>query len=283
LAGGAVVEGAVLVQDAENVTIRGRGILDGTPWPHLKGPARHLVGLYQSKRLDVEGVILRGSYAWTLVPQGSENITVTNVKICGGRVYNDDGINPVNSRHMVIKDCFIRSDDDCIAMKGLRQEWGDVDDIRIEDTTLWCDRARITLLGHESRASKMQNLLYRNIDIVHFSMTAFLLEPGEEMNLQNVRFEDIRIEGDGQKSLIGIRPAINQYMRTKVPGHIRNIQFKNINLAGTSGEYSIAIDNYDDNYRSDDITLENFTVLGEKLSQESPRVRTSKGATVTVR
>jgi polygalacturonase len=283
LAGGAVVQGAVVVQDAENVAIRGRGILDGSPWPHLKGPAPRLLGLRLSRKVAVEGIILRGSYAWTLVPEGCENVTITNVKICGGRVYNDDGINPVNTRHLSIRDCFIRSDDDCIALKGLRQEWGDVDDIRVEDTTLWCDRARVTLLGHESRAANMQNLLYRNIDIVHWAMTAFLLEPGEEMNLQNVRFEDIRIEGEGQRSLVGIRPTINQYMRTKLPGHIRNIQFKNIRLTGALGDYAIAVDNYDDKYRSEGVALEEVTILGEKLVQGSPRIRTSKGAAVSVK
>lgn len=283
LAGGSVVQAAIVVQDAENVTIRGRGILDGTPWPHAKGPAPRFVSLRQSKKIAVEGIILRGAYSWTLVPEGSEDITITNVKICGGRVYNDDGINPVNSRHIKIRNVFIRSDDDCIAMKGVRQELGDVDDIQIEDSTLWCDRARVTLLGHESRAPNMQNLTYRNLDIVHFVMTAFLLEPGEEMNLKNVLFEDIRIEGDGQKLLVGIRPTINQYMRTKVPGHIRNIQFKNIKLVGAPGDYTVGVDNYDEQYKAEGVTLEDVIILGEKVTQGSARIKTTKGAVVSVK
>ena len=32
---------------------------------------------------------------------------------------NDDGINPCNSQDVLITDCFIRGDDDCIALKGM--------------------------------------------------------------------------------------------------------------------------------------------------------------------
>jgi hypothetical protein len=36
------------------------------------------------------------------------------------------------------------------------------------------------LLGHESRAPFMRKVTFRNLDILHFSMTSFLLEPGED-------------------------------------------------------------------------------------------------------
>ena len=55
----------------------------------------------------------------TVVPRTSRHLVVRGVKICGSRVQNDDGINPCNSQDVLMTDCFIRTDDDCIALKGL--------------------------------------------------------------------------------------------------------------------------------------------------------------------
>lgn len=272
LAGGAVVKAAVTVEDAENVAIRGRGILCANSWKWRQGPARRFVGLRGSRQVTIEGIILRGSYAWTLVPENCEHITITNLKICGGRAWNDDGINPCNTRHLHVRDSFIRSDDDCMALKGLRSEWGDVDDIRVERTVLWCDRARVILMGHESLAANMQNITYRDIDVIHFVQTPFLLEPGDEMNLQNVTFEDFRIEGVGQQDLIRIRPVINQYVRTNTPGHVRDIRFKDVRVSGDTGEYRIFIDGHDARHQTERVTFENFTIGGEPLTMNSPHL-----------
>ena len=88
-------------------------------------------------------------------PRNSRNVTIRNVKLCNSRVQNDDGINPCNSQDVLITDCFIRSDDDCVALKGLdlKGENNNVERIAVENSILWCDRARIFLLGHESRAA----------------------------------------------------------------------------------------------------------------------------------
>jgi hypothetical protein len=188
----------------------------------------------------------------------------------------------VNSRRVLIRDCFIRSDDDCIAAKGLNREWGDVDDIRVERSVFWCDRARVVLLGHESRAPRMRNIVFRDIDVIHFVQSPFVLEPGEEMILENVTFEDIRLEGAGQGELARIRPVVNQYMAKKVPGHIRNILFRNVEVTGAPGQYAITVENYDGTYRSEGVTFENVVIAGEPLRDGSPRLKIGKGAAVKV-
>lgn len=273
VAGGAVIEGAISADSAENVVIRGRGIISGNPWPWGKGPRGRMVSLTSCRNVTVEGIILRGSWSWTLVPTGCEDVRITNVKVCGGRVNNDDGINPVNSRHVTIQDSFVRTDDDCIAMKGLNRDWGNVDDIQVLDTILWCDRARIALLGHESRADAMQNIVWRNIDVIHFgNWPIFLLEPGENMELRNVLFENVRINGEGQDKFAIIRPAINQYMREKTWGHIRNVTFRNIDLAGKPGKYQVLIEGGSEKNRTANLTFENVRILGELLTKDSMRV-----------
>ncbi|MHC4558675.1 MAG: glycosyl hydrolase family 28 protein [Planctomycetota bacterium] len=277
LAGGAVVKAEVLAQGA-NIRICGRGILDGSDWQWRKGPVGNLIAIRNSTDVEVNGITLRGSSHWTIVPKNSQRVTVRNVKLCNSRVQNDDGINPCNSQDVLITDCFIRSDDDCVALKGLdfSAPNSNVERITVENSVLWCDRARIFLLGHESRAAFMRKVTFRNLDIIHFTMTPFLLEPGEDMRLEDITIEDIRMHGEGQREFIRLRPVVNQYMRKKVPGFIRKVRFRNVTMEGQSGDYLVQIEGADAEHDIRDITFENVSIVGSKLMEGSGRVRISK-------
>jgi hypothetical protein len=277
LAGGAVVKAEVLAEGT-NIRIRGRGILDGSDWQWRKGPVGNLIAIRNSTDVEVNGITLRGSSHWTIVPRNSQRVTIRNVKLCNSRVQNDDGINPCNSQDVLITDCFIRSDDDCVALKGLdfSAPNSNVERITVENSILWCDRARIFLLGHESRAAFMRNITLRNLDIIHFTMTAFLLEPGEDMRLEDITIEDIRIHGEGQSQLVRLRPVVNQYMRKKVPGFIRNVRFRNVTVEGQSGDYLVQMEGADAEHNVRDVTFENVSIVGSKLTEGSRRVRIGK-------
>jgi hypothetical protein len=308
LAGGAVVKAALVAENVSNVSVRGRGILDGTDWPHVKGPASSLVNLTFCTNVLLEGVILRGSFAWTIVPMCTDGVTVRNVKIVNSRVENDDGIDPCNTRNMTIEDCFIRTDDDCLAVKGVswapREPRSTTQPARARSTTqaaqarsttrptrapgqpisgitmrrcvLWTDRARITLLGHESDATVMENISMTDCDVVHYSpyLPVFLLEPGEEMPLTNIRFENIRIEGSGQEGFITVQPTINEYMRVKAPGHIKGVTFRNITLNGPKpGQARVLVRGRDETHLAEAVSFENVVRYGKPLDESSPNVR----------
>ena len=279
LAGGAVVKAEVFAE-GKNIRILGRGILDGSDWEWRKGPVGNLIAIRNSQDVEINGITLRGSSHWTIVPRNSRKVVIRNVKLCNSRVQNDDGINPCNSQDVLITDCFIRSDDDCVALKGLdfSGENSNVENIIVENSTLWCDRARIFLLGHESRAKYMRNIVIRNLDIIHFTMTPFLFEPGEEMSLENITVEDIRMYGEGQREFIRLRPVVNQYMRNKVPGYIRNIIFRNVSIQGKPGEYLVQIDGPDAKYDVQNVILQNVSILDSKLTRDSGNVRIGQNA-----
>jgi len=272
LAGGAVVKGAVAARGS-NIRIAGRGILDGSDYEWRKGPYGVTIGI-TGDHVSVEGITIRGSSHWTIVPRNARHVTIRNVKLCNSRVQNDDGINPCNSQDVLITDCFIRSDDDCVALKGLSLDSpnNNVERITVEKCTLWCDRARVFLLGHESRAAFMRDVTLRDLDIIHFSMTAFLLEPGEDMRLENVKVENVRIHGEGQGELIRLKPVVNQYMRKKVPGFIRNVSFKNVELTGKPGAYKVQLAGADAEHDVRGVTLENVSILGKRITEDSPQV-----------
>ncbi len=103
-------------------------------------------------------------------------------------------------------------------------------------------------------------------------MTPFLLEPGEDMHLIDVRIEDVRIHGEGQAELVRLNPTVNQYMRKKVPGTIRDVCFKNVQLQGTDGRYRVQLAGADAGHDVRTITFDNVSILGAPLVRDSPRL-----------
>lgn len=272
LASGAIVKGAIAAR-GNNIRIIGRGILDGSDYEWRKGPYNFTLGINGTNVL-VEGITVRGSSHWTIVPHHSRHVTIRNVKLCNGRVQNDDGINPCNSQDVLITDCFIRSDDDCVALKGLdfNAPNSNVERITVENCVLWCDRARIFLLGHESRAPFMRDVTLRNLDIIHFTMTPFLFEPGEDMRLENITVENVRLHGEGQRELIRLRPVVNQYMQKKVPGFIRDVHFKNVQVAGQPGDYRVQLAGADAQHDVRNVVFEKVAIPGTALTRDSASV-----------
>ncbi|MDO5309879.1 MAG: glycosyl hydrolase family 28 protein [Planctomycetia bacterium] len=295
LAPGAIVKCGVHVTGS-NVSISGRGIIDSNSWDWGKGPTQFSLGIREAKHVSVDGIIIRGSSRWTLVPVGSEDVTINNVKICGGRVQNDDGINPCNTRRMKVTNTFVRSDDDCMALKGLGNELGNCEDIEVDNCVFWCDRARIVLMGHESRADYMRRITFRNIDVIHHRMPIFLLEPGEEMKIEDVTLEKIRVETNPDNELtedlkktieantrphdipgmptwlLVARPTINQYMHTQSPGHIKGLTYRDVTVTGAPAFCGVLVQGYDEEHRASDVLIDNVTLYSERLTDESARV-----------
>lgn len=292
LHGGAVVQAGLRIQGL-NIRVQGRGILDGSLWAWRKGPVSenwtdrdkagrilergHMNTIQHSSDVSIEGITVRGAWQWTFYLENSGNISFENVKIVGGKNINDDGIDPVNSRDIVVRNCFIRTADDCFAFKGLHPDDGPVERVLVERCVLWTETQRIILLGHESRAPAMRDITFRNIDVIHFGPNiGFALHPGEEMVLEKILFENIRINADGYVGVINparvidVTPMINEFMGRKVPGHVRDITFRNITVTGLERRKRIIrVAGMDESHRCRNVTFENVTLFGEPATRDA--------------
>ena len=137
----------------------------------------------------------------------------------------------------------------------------------------------------------MRHIVLRNLDILHFNMTPFLFEPGEEMSIEDVQVENITAyadypnqSGDQSFDLIRLRPTVNQYMNTKVPGRISNLQFKNVSLTGEEreGKYPIWVVGADPEHQVSDVTFDKITWFSHPLDENSPQV-IIEGHTMNIR
>lgn len=243
LAPGAVLRARLLAEDAANIRLCGRGILEGTTllgrqpdyYRQYLGepddtPRPNFVQFNRCRNITVEGVVLNDAPAWTLVFNHCNGVRVENLKEFG-YVDNTDGIDVVSSRNVVIRDIFSRVNDDCIAIKSHGAE---VRDVTVSDSVLWSDRAVALQVGHETISSNIAHVTFRNIDILeqrnryigHYAMGIF---NGDQATVSDVLFDDIRVENcERLISLIVEKGFFNQ---SKERGRIENIHFRNIRSA----------------------------------------------------
>ncbi|PZP48922.1 MAG: polygalacturonase [Pseudopedobacter saltans] len=72
----------------------------------------------------IEGITIQNSPFWTVNPEFCKNVTVRSVTINNPHSPNTDGINPESCSYVHISDCHISVGDDCITIKSGKDEDG---------------------------------------------------------------------------------------------------------------------------------------------------------------
>jgi len=176
LAGGAILKAEVIhakaADDPEpaNITIRGRGMIDGQDWVEQSDAQVKLKG----DNIRIEGITIRGSPAQALFLFGCSDALVRNVKVCNGRLSSGGGLLIGSSRRVRVEDSFLRTDDDTafvIAMKfGNNPTINDhaPEDIVFRRCVFWSDRHYAMRLTWQADDTLTRGITYTDIDVVHF-------------------------------------------------------------------------------------------------------------------
>jgi polygalacturonase len=118
-------------QNAKNITVSGRGRIDGQGavwWQRHKEkaltyPRPRLISFADCESVLIEGVTLVNSPSWTINPVRCFNLSVRGVTIINPEDSpNTDGINPDSCRNVRISDCYVSAGDDCITLKAGSEE-----------------------------------------------------------------------------------------------------------------------------------------------------------------
>ena len=233
LAPGAVVRGIIQASGVTGARVIGRGILDAT----TRTNKLQFVTLTSCTNIEMNGVIVLGSFGWTLVPKLCEDIRFRHVKVASWRD-NDDGLDIVSSRHVTVENCFFRTKDDCISVKAFgdslaysdlrtstrktagqedesaadRTGYADVQDVRVRDSVFWnAEWGNALEIGYELRTARVRDLVFQNCDIIREERGAAIsIHNGDIAAVENARFEDIRIE-DATGKLLDLRVGLSIY------------------------------------------------------------------------
>ena len=265
VAGGAVMKGQLVIENAENVRLMGRGIVDHT--------VKAGIQIYNSKNVYVEGL-----FATQCITGGSEHVTIRNVKSVSYYGWGD-GMNIFASRHVLFDGVFCRNSDDCTTVYGTRKGFdGASYDITMQHSVLWADVAHPIFIGIHGNTDKpevLENLNYVDIDILDHKecqlnyQGCMAINAGDNNLIRNVRFENIRIENFRQGQLLNLRIFYNEKYCTAPGRGIEDVLFKDITYTGDRAEISV-IEGYNEDRKVKNIRFKNLRINGKLISDDMP-------------
>lgn len=227
---GAIVYACVRAIDAENIRIVGRGILDNSRNKEkilfkcsaenndmaINNAVReHTVQLEYCTNIEIDGITIRDSLVYNIRPVGCKNIHIANVKIIGCWRYNSDGIDMHNCEDVLIENCFIRTFDDSICVKGFDCYYEeDVEkavqeamyrngkaydvfkNVLVRNCVIWNDWGKSLEIGAETRAEEIYNVTFEDCDIIHITGPAIDCYNVDYADVYHITYRDIRVELD---------------------------------------------------------------------------------------
>ena len=266
IAGGAVVNANIRGNNLQNIRILGRGSLNGN------------LQIGNSSNIDVEGIFMRSIRGWTNMLFDCYHSSYRNVKVFSYRsVWGIDGINPVSCKNFIIDDCFIRTKDDCISVKSMQQFGGytakdiNTDSISVTNNLLvgWSHADGFTM-GFELQGGIVQNVLVKNCDILMANgqgrtggHSGFSIVCDGPSMVQNIRFEDIRVEAEIEYKNVELIITEGKRYGTGNPGQIKGVYLKNIRWENAGKPFVIA---GVPNNILEDVTFDNCFLAGKLLT-----------------
>ena len=227
---GAVVYACVEAIDADNIRILGHGILDNSKNVEEilfeasvenndsavnNAYRRHTIQPEYCNGVTIDGITIRDSLVYNVRPVGCNDLHISNVKIIGCWRYNSDGIDMHNCVDVEIHNCFLRTFDDSICVKGFDCYYeGDVEaavkaamyrngkaydvfkNVSVHDCVIWNDWGKCLEIGAETRAEEICNVTFERCDIIHLSGPALDCMNVDYADVHDVTWRDIRVELD---------------------------------------------------------------------------------------
>ncbi len=283
LAGGAILRGSVIADNAKNVSIRGRGMIDGSlheSWVSQGEYARVPIDFRNSRNIKVEGIIIHNSNAWCFNSYQSDGAEISNVKIISARP-NGDGFTFQSCLNYNVKDCFVRSWDDSLVVKNYGTN---SDKITFDNVQIWTDLAQSCEIGYETNKgktndSKITNITFKNITVLYnFHKPVLSIHNSDDALIQNVTYSNIVVEnalmgkGDAgdNNQLIDFYIAASGWSSTANRGKIKDVLVENLNvLKSDSGVTPPSrIYGYDEEHMIENVAIKNVVINGKKITDQ---------------
>ena len=235
--------GLLLAKDQENISVKGKGVIDGRGFDcalnflnqvHLgflddttkydrvtKRPK--LIYFRECDNVEIEGINLRNSAEWTLVTDQCENLTISGILMDSKNYWNNDGLDIVDCRHVLIKDSFIDASDDAICFKSHSAEHL-CEDIEVRNCVARSSASAFKF-GTVSRGG-FKNIRIINNKVFDTHRSAITIQSVDGGEIENILVDGL--EAVNTSNAIYLRTGI-RWNNGKM-GYLRNITLSNIKV-----------------------------------------------------
>ena len=265
----------ILIDSAEHVSIRGRGIIDGSGAVlRAQGKPANLIRIRSSRDVLVEGVLLRDPAAWNTHIHYSDGVTIRDVKLINdASVPNTDGFDPDASTDVTIEHCFAYCSDDNVAVKttgnlGLNRDLRGI----VVRGCVFLTRKSSLKVGTETKAARMSDILFEDNDVVECDR-ALALYCNDGALFEHIVFANNRIERNWPDSQR--RPIHFKISERHGKGLIRDVEIRDCSFA-VPFPRPAEIAGLDAEHTIDGVTFRNVTIGGRpvrSLEELGARIR----------
>lgn len=277
VSGGAVIHGCINGNFVKNVTVMGRGIIDGSHLSGWQGSSASVPLKFDNcEDITIKNLLVLNANAWVLQSYDSVGGVIEDLKIISARP-NGDGISLQSCANFEVRNCFVRSWDDALVVKNY-----DVNsnNITFSNIQIWTDFAQSMEVGYETNKGKKENssitnVTFENILVLNnFHKPVISVHNADDALVSDIVFRNIVVEnaqmgsGDGVEMPYLIDLHITQntnWSSTRERGQIRDITIDGITVL--AGKFSPSrIKGYDSEHTVSNVTISNLTILGEKIT-----------------
>ena len=204
------VQPLVSAVNAENVAIVGEGTIDGNGkvwWDYIVGakdagvlgndhPRPMGVVFDHTKHVRMEGVTVKNSGFWQIVPYYADDLVFRNLRVLAPKSPNTDAIDPFSSSNIVIDHVFASTGDDNVAIKSgaINSPGPDAPSRNITITDCEFENGHGISIGSEI-AGGVQNV---RVERVHFKGTdqGIRIKSARDRgnDVSNIAYKDITME-----------------------------------------------------------------------------------------
>lgn len=224
----------IIAEGCSRTAITGTGIVDGGgvdvgEWqkPHTMKLRAALCFLRDCTDFRIEGVTFRNSLFWTVHLVRCTDVHIRGLSIrCRNKIPNADGIDPDGCRNVVISDCSIQTDDDCIVVKSTE---GDVaENITVTNCVLSSGASGLKI-GTETQGG-IRRITVSNC-VIHDSNMGITLFSKDGGTLEKMTFSGVHMVVRGPFPLL--LDTMPRSPEAPLPGIIQDITLRDITVSGS--------------------------------------------------